>query len=84
MKNENQSKYTEKWYSRYLTLTIGCFILSISTIIMLIYFLIIENLFDKVVISFFLIMCLFFSIATIFAFIKCKQIKKDIDKNKHK
>lgn len=76
---KNQNKYVGKWYDRYLTIAIGCAILSISTIIMLIYFLVIEKFFDKVVICFFLIMFLFFIIATIFAFIKCKQIKKDID-----
>ena len=78
MKNEN--KYVEIWYSRYLMLAIGCIVLNFITIIMLIYFLMIDKLFDKVVICFFLVMCLFFSIATIFAVIKCKQIKKEINK----
>ena len=78
MKNEN--KYVEKWYSRYLMLAIGCIVLNFITIIMLIYFLMIDKLFDKVVICFFLVMCLFFSNATIFAVIKSKQIKKEINK----
>ena len=82
MKNEN--KYAKKWYERYHTISIGCIILSISFVIMFIYFLLIENLFDKKVICFFLIMCLLSSVAAVIAFIKCKQIKKDIDKNRDK
>jgi len=78
---KNKDKYAKKWYERYLTIAIGCTILSISYIIMLMYFLLIEKFFDKVLICFFLIMLLFFIIATIFAFIKCKRIKKDIDSN---
>ena len=82
MKNEN--KYAEKWYERYLTITIGCIILSISLVIMLLYFLLIEKLFDVIVICIILSMCLFSSVAAVIAFIKCKQIKKDTENNKHK
>lgn len=78
---KNQNKYAEKWYDRYLTIAIGCIILSIIFVIMLLYFLLIENLFDKIVICFFVIMILFCSVAAVIAFIKCKQIKRDIDKN---
>lgn len=73
-------KYAEKWYRRYRELAIGCTILSISFIIMLFYFLLIENFYDIVIICFFLIMCLFSSIAAVIEFIKCKQIKNDINK----
>ncbi len=76
-----KNKYAEKWYSRYLTIAIGCSIASISFVIILMYFLIIEKFFNKVVICFCLIMCLFFSIASLIAFIKCKHIKNDIDKH---
>ncbi len=82
MKNEN--KYAKKWYERYHTIAIGCIILSISLVIMLLYFLLIDNLFDVIVICVILSMCLFSSVAAFIAFIKCKQIKKDIDNNKYK
>lgn len=81
MKNEN--KYAKKWYERYLTIKIGCIILSISFVIMFLYFLLIEHIFDKILISFSLIMSLFSGIAAVIASIKCKQIKKDIANNKH-
>ena len=82
MKNEN--KYAEKWYERYLTITIGCVILSICLVIMLLYFLLIDKLFDVIVICVILSMCLFSSVAAVIAFIKCKKIKKDTENNKHK
>lgn len=82
MKNEN--KYAKKWYERYHAIAIGCIILSISLVIMLLYFLLIENLFDVIVICVILSMCLFSSVAAFISFIKCKQIKKDIDNNKYK
>lgn len=78
---KNEKKYAEKWYERYLTIAIGFIILSISSIIMLIYFLIIESLFDKIVIFVILSICLFSGVASVIAFIKCKQIKNDINKN---
>ena len=78
---KNKDNYAKKWYERYLTITIGCIILSISLVIMLLYFLLIENLFDVIVICVILSMCLFSSVAAVIAFIKCKQIKKDIDSN---
>lgn len=77
---KNQNKYAEKWYEQYLTIAIGCTILSVSFVIMLIYFLLTLNFYDKIVSCFLLIMCLFSSIAAVIAFIKCKQIKKDINK----
>ncbi|MBR2138930.1 MAG: hypothetical protein IJ966_06555 [Bacilli bacterium] len=82
MKNEN--KYAKKWYERYHAIAIGCIILSISLVIMLLYFLLIKNLFDVIVICVILSMCLFSSVAAFISFIKCKQIKKDIDNNKYK
>lgn len=76
-----KNKYAEKWYSRYLTIAIGCGIASISFVIILMYFLLIEKFFNKVVICFGLIMFFLFSIASLIAFIKCKHIKNDIDKD---
>lgn len=77
---KNQNKYAKKWYERYLTIAIGCTILSVSFVIILIYFLLILNFYDKILACFLLIMCLFSSIASVIAFIKCKQIKNDINK----
>ena len=76
-----EKKYAEKWYRRYREIAIGCIILSISFIIMLCFFLLIEKLFDIIFICFFLIMCLFSSVAAVIAFIKCKQIKREILEN---
>ncbi len=73
-----KNKYAEKWYSRYHTIANGCSIMCICTIIILIYFLLIEKLFDKVLICFLIGLFLFFCIITIFVFRKCKKIKKDI------
>ena len=42
---KNKDKYAKKWYERYLTIAIGCTILSISYIIMLMYFLLIKKIF---------------------------------------
>lgn len=78
MKNK---KYAEKWYMRYREIEIGCIILNISFVIILLYFLLIEKFFDIILICFFLIMCLFSSVMAISAFIKCKQIKHDINNN---
>lgn len=77
---KKQNKYAEKWYERYFTIAIGCTLLSVSFVIMLIYFLLILNFYDKIVTCFLLIMCVFLSITAVIAFIKCKQIRNDINK----
>ena len=72
-KMKNEKEYAEKWYRRYREIAIGFVILSISLIILLLYFLLILKFFNIKFICFFLIMCLFSSGVAIDKYINLKR-----------